>query len=401
MKPLPPLKVYLIMTGVTAFLYSLIFTASSVYQVTMALLTPLELVLVGTVLETSVFLFEVPTGVVADVFSRRLSILIGMFLIGLAFMVEGSFPFFMPILIAQVIWGLGHTFTSGATAAWITDEIGEEAAGQAFLNGAQIEQAAGVAGVIGGILLGNLGVNWPVVSGGAGFLLLGLFLIAAMQEHGFKPAPREERRTWAALFATFRDGLKSVRQRPALGNILWIGFFFGLYSEALDRLWTAHLIEDVGLPAWPELSPVVWTGALRLVGMLLSIWVAGWAQRRTDTGSTAATARSVKGFTVVLVAAVAVFGLSPWFWLCVLSYWVIFAARVAIAPLYTAWVNQRLDSGVRATVLSMSSQVDALGQIAGGPALGLVAAQWGMTAALVASSVILSPILALFNRAKE
>jgi DHA3 family tetracycline resistance protein-like MFS transporter len=55
------------------------------------------LVLVGTVLEPSVFIFEIPTGIVADVYSRRLSIIIGQVLIGLGFMVEGLFPVFLPL----------------------------------------------------------------------------------------------------------------------------------------------------------------------------------------------------------------------------------------------------------------------------------------------------------------
>jgi DHA3 family tetracycline resistance protein-like MFS transporter len=72
-----PYQVYLTIEAVSGLLFSMIFTASAVYQVSVAGLTPLQLVLVGTTLETSVFLFEVPTGIVADVYSRRLSILIG------------------------------------------------------------------------------------------------------------------------------------------------------------------------------------------------------------------------------------------------------------------------------------------------------------------------------------
>jgi hypothetical protein len=70
---------------------------------------------VGTTLEGCIFLFEVPTGVVADVYSRRLSIIIGFFLIGAGFIVEGSFPVFGAVLLSQVFWGIGYTFTSGAT----------------------------------------------------------------------------------------------------------------------------------------------------------------------------------------------------------------------------------------------------------------------------------------------
>jgi DHA3 family tetracycline resistance protein-like MFS transporter len=99
-----------------------------VYHITVVRLNPLQLVLVGTILEGTVFLCEIPTGALADVKSRRLSIIIGYFLIGLGFVVEGSLPYFAAVAFAQVLWGLGYTFTSGATQAWIADEIGSERA---------------------------------------------------------------------------------------------------------------------------------------------------------------------------------------------------------------------------------------------------------------------------------
>src|SRR5512139_2177898 len=118
-------SVYLFSEFTIAVLFSMMFSVDSVYQVELVGLNALQLVLVGSTLELSAFLFEVPTGVVADVFSRRLSIIVGMFIMGAGFVVEGSFPFFAPILLAQVIWALGYTFTSGATEAWIADEVGE------------------------------------------------------------------------------------------------------------------------------------------------------------------------------------------------------------------------------------------------------------------------------------
>lgn len=77
-----PARVYLLLTGGSAGCYALAFTLSMVYQVQVVGLSPLELVLVGTVLEASVFVGEVPTGIVADVYSRRLSVLIGLVLVG-------------------------------------------------------------------------------------------------------------------------------------------------------------------------------------------------------------------------------------------------------------------------------------------------------------------------------
>jgi DHA3 family tetracycline resistance protein-like MFS transporter len=70
-------RAYLILEGGTAFPFSLIVTVNLVWQAEAAGLNPLDLVLVGTVLETTALVGEVPIGLVADVYSRRLSIIIG------------------------------------------------------------------------------------------------------------------------------------------------------------------------------------------------------------------------------------------------------------------------------------------------------------------------------------
>ena len=48
----------------------------AIYFVQQVGMSPLQLVLVGTVMEISVFVFEVPTGVVADLYGRKLSLVI-------------------------------------------------------------------------------------------------------------------------------------------------------------------------------------------------------------------------------------------------------------------------------------------------------------------------------------
>jgi predicted MFS family arabinose efflux permease len=78
--------------------------------------------------------------------------------------------------------------------------------------------------------------------------------------------------------------------------------------------------------------------------------------------------------------------------------WAITISRTLIEPIQTTWINQHVPSNVRATVISMSGQVDALGQIVGGPPVGLIGERLGIRAALLASAVILSPALALYAR---
>src|SRR5207302_8329066 len=87
-------SIYLIFSGLFALSFSTIVTVNLVYQVEVAHLNPLQLVLVGTTLEIVAFLCQVPTGVLADLYSRRLSVILGVFVFGLGFILEGSFPRF-------------------------------------------------------------------------------------------------------------------------------------------------------------------------------------------------------------------------------------------------------------------------------------------------------------------
>lgn len=391
-------RLYLLMTGASSLFFTFVFAVNMVYQVERVGLSPLQLVLVGTTLEITAFLFEVPTGIVADVYSRRLSVIIGYALIGVGFLVEGLIPSFGAILVAQVLWGIGYTFTSGAHQAWITDEIGEEKVGRAFLRSSQIGSLLGIVGTVIAIAIGSTYINLPIVLGGVLHIALALFLVFVMPETGFQPTPREDRSTFQQMGHTLRGGIRLVRLRPALLAILGIGFFFGLYSEGLDRLGTAHLLESFTLPDFAGLQPVVWLGMIGIIGGLLSAGATQIMLKRLNMDNTLALARASSAMSAVLIAAVLGFALAGSFALAVVANWIIGVMRSLLGPLQSTWINRYLDSNVRATVISMSSQVDAIGQIAGGPPVGLVGSAFGIRAALVTSALILTPVLPLFAR---
>ena len=398
-RKLDPTKVYLFIEFAASAFFAMMFVSLSLYEVTVAGLTPLQLVLVGTTVEASVFLFEVPTGVVADVVSRRTSIIIGYLVMGVGFLVEGLFPVFVPILIAQVLWGLGYTFTSGATEAWISDEIGEERANQLFLRATRIGLMASLLGMGAAVLIGGQNVAVPILAGAGGVILIGITLMLIMPETGFKPTPQEDRNTWQQMVHTFKEGIAAVRARPRLMTVLGIGLFYGLYSEGFDRLWVKHLLDTFELPLFIGSNEIAFFGVLRAVGTLLTIFAVRYVEKRLDTSQPRAIGRVMFLITGLISASLIGFALSPLLGLALGLYLLIDVLRDIAMPLYTAWVNQKLDSGTRATVLSMSGQVDAIGQIAGGPGVGLIANLISVTAAITTSGLLLSPALLLVGRA--
>lgn len=394
-------KVYLFIEFTASAFFSMMFVTMSLYEATVAGLTPLQLVLVGTTVEISIFIFEIPTGVVADVFSRRLSIIIGYFLMGAGFLIEGFFPAFLPIVFAQIFWGLGYTFTSGATQAWISDEIGEGPANQLFLRATRVGLTASLLGMGLAIFIGANNVALPIQFGAAGVLAIGFVLIFVMPETGFKPASKEERNNWQHMWHTFNEGLKSVRARPRLIAILGVGLFYGLYSEGFDRLWVKHLIDNFDIPIIIGNNQVAFFAVLRIAGSVLTIFAIRFVEKRVDSGSLLAIGRAMLIVTGLIATAMIGFAISPLLPLTLGLYLVIKVFRDVSEPLFSAWVNQKLDPQTRATVHSMVGQVDAFGQIAGGPSVGLVARFFSVVAAITTSGLLLLPAVFLVGKANS
>lgn len=395
-------KIYFIHRGMGAFLFSMIFPILTVYYIQNVGMDPLQLVLVGTVLEATAFLFEVPTGIVADTFSRKLSIIIGVFLHGLSFLITGSIPLFLGILFAQVVSGLAWTFTSGATEAWISGEVGDDALGSVLLRASQFGRAGAVAGIITGVGLASLTITLPIMLGGVLFIALGVFEIVAMPETGFKRAPKGERTSpLKSMRTTLVDGSRVVRLSPILALFLAIGFFFGMTSEGIDRLGDAHFLTNFSFPSLGNLQPIVWFGIIEMGILVLGIFCTEVLRRRLDMKDHGRVARTLLIFSALRILMVSAFALAGDFYLALLAFWAAALLRSLSGPLYETWLTVSIPQRVRATVISMTGQSDAIGQVVGGPVIGWIGAAVSIRAALVTSALLLSPALLLYAKARD
>jgi MFS transporter, DHA3 family, tetracycline resistance protein len=396
-----PVRVWYLRTAGSALGDTLVWTLAPVYFVTVVGMSPLQLVLVGTFMELTIFVCEVPTGIVADLVSRKLSIVIGYLVMGAAIVFGGGVAEPWAVMVAWSVWGFGYTFTSGATDAWLADELDAENVRPVYLRGAQVGRICALVAIGGSVALGLVSLRLPVIAGGGVIFAVGVVLAFAMQEHGFVPAPRDAAEsTLRAMIGTGRAGARLVRRTPVLLLILAVSAFWGAWSEAYDRLGEAHVIRDVGLPAFAGLSFIVWFGVISAASLLLSLVVARPANRRLEHAPRETITRVLLFADLALIATVAVFGLAGAFWLALLAMLATNTVRGLVAPLFSSWVNQSItDSSVRATVFSITSQADAIGQWTGGPALGAIGNVFGIRAALVLGASLLSPAVALYARA--
>lgn len=404
-----PYRVYLLLECGTSFLLGIAYATITVYWVTAGKLDALQLLLLGTGLEVSYFLFQLPTGVLADMLSRRLCVLTGLFVIGLALVIEASSPSFANLLAAQLVLGLGYALNNGAQEAWIADELAapREGSGPAEAGGppmAAVYMRAtqlGLLGTVAGSLLSGLialgGLNLPLLLGGALICLLAIGTATVMPERNFRPAAREAgpavlvRQSGAILAGQVRVTHRAIVAVPGLTLLFVMTMFAGLWSESFDRLWGALLIRDIGFPQIAGLHPAMWFSLLSAAVAVLALGSTELARRRAERLGADTVAGALLGVTLAIGVGVVAMATTHSFVLAVAAYLAISVLRPVTDPLIDGWMVTRIDPAVRATALSARDMFDSGGQIIGGPLVGAVGSLTSIRVALLAGAAALVP----------
>jgi MFS family permease len=393
-------RTWLLYQGGMSFAMALGWTLAPVFFVRELDMSPLALVLTGTALEIGYFVFEVPTGIVAASYSRRLSVIIGVTVMGAGFVMTGLAQGVALVIAAAGLMGFGWTFRSGAEDAWLADELGLEKIGRAYQRGAQVARAASLGGIGLAVALALVGARVPIVAGGIAMVALAAVLALVMPETGFHAARRSELGALRSLATTGADGVRLIRATPVLVLIVAITFFQGMSGEGLDRLWEAHFLKNIGVPGLFGLDVVVWFGVIAAASLLLALAVAQPLVSRLSRLDRGGMARVLLVLDGALIAAMLGFALAGSFALALGAFLVTSLVRSLGGPVQAAWVNANVaESRIRATVISLTNLGDSLGEWTGGPGLGVIGNVFGIRAALAAGAAALVPSIGLFARA--
>ena len=367
-------------------------TMSAVYRITEAGLNPLQLILVGTVLELTVLLADVPTGVIADVYSRRLSMIVGYALVGIGFILEGSIPIFATILMAQVVWGFGFTFVSGAFQAWLADELKDDSkTAGVFVKATKYESFGALAGICLSAALATVYVGFSLIAGGMIFLGLAVFVAVSMSETGFTPRSSTQRSPWQSMANVLRTGIRTVSMSRVLMALIAIEVFFGMSSEPFDRLWAKHALDLFEFPVIFNLDPIVWFGVIQGAGAIVTILAISSLERLIPVDRSWAPRVALSIFNATMIGATLIFALTGTFSVAIAMVVVVYVLHRVTWPFAAAWINRNCDSEYRATVFSLHEQANSFGQVFFGPGMGLLATIRGLRTALIGVSVLLVP----------
>jgi DHA3 family tetracycline resistance protein-like MFS transporter len=398
-----PEGIYYIYSGGFAFFFALMTTVFSIYHIDAVRLNPFQLVIVGTILESACFIFEIPTGVVADYYSRRRSIIIGLIIMGIGIFIEGYFPLFITVALAQVIWGFGATFLSGADIAWITAEVKGKNIDKILLKGTQIRQIFILMGIFVSIFLATFDIGLPIKISGLLFILLGIFLYFFMPELNFQPVSKNKTKngvkinTRGKLIQTFTNGIKHIKGNKVLIFLFSAVILGGLYSEGFDRLWTFRFLRELSFPASGYMNPLYWFAIIHSGGILINLTFIEWIKRNMKDSASIGVLWLLSAINMIMASGIFIFAFAGNFYLAAASYWVTYAMRYSHASLNDIIINKNIsDSGIRATVFSMKAQLDQVGQIVGGPIIGLIANKWSVSIGLLSSGLIILPIVIIY-----
>ena len=389
-------KTYLLFSAITAMCFSLVATVMIVYHIEIVHLNPLQLILVGTTLELACFIFEIPTGIVADVYSRKLSIVIGGVLTGVGFLLEGSISSFIFVLVAQIVWGLGSTFISGSLEAWIAEEEKNKDLDEIYIKGAQAGQIGAFIGIVLSTVIANFSVRLPIIVSGVLFIILALFLWLYMPENNFKPSAPGDLNTFKKMVYTFKSGLKFVKSKSIIMILLAVTLFYGLSSEGYDRLSNAHFLQDTTLPKLGNLSSVTWFGIFGILGMILSFIVMHFMAKNLKNEDNRKNGKLLLCINILYISSMLIFALTRNFSLMLIAYLATNTFRIINEPIFSAWLNGHIDDNSRATVLSINGQMNSLGQILGGPIIGIIATNISVSIGIVCTSLLVAPVLVLY-----
>ena len=349
-------------------------------------------------------LFEVPTGVLADMRGRRLSYLLGTLTLALStllylLMWRISAPFWAWAL-ASALLGLGFTFFSGAVQAWLVDALKAESYSgpldPVFARGEIVEGVAMLGGsVLGGYIaqLTNLGVPYMLRAAALALSFGTAFLL--MHDVGFMPKRDggAVRQAQALLRGALRYGFRNPPVRwvmiaSAFTDGVAIYGFYAMQPYLLDLYGDPKAYGIAGLSA-------AIVGGAQIAGGVLVSRLSSVIPRRTTWLQAAVVA---SGLTLLLI------GLVPRFPVAVglLVVWGLLFATVT--PIRQAYLNELIPSDQRATGLSFDSLMGSAGGVVAQPLLGRAADIWGYPASYVCGATLqlmASPFIWLVRRERQ
>ncbi|HET7580815.1 MAG TPA: MFS transporter [Bacillales bacterium] len=299
----------------------------------------------------SILVFELPTGAFADRFGPKASFLVGtgVDIISKLLLIFAHDPWMF--YLSQVLHGLAGAFFSGADETLIYESLKE--AGQEDRMSSvwgKIESASYIPMIasflIGGFVAKDL-LNWEfilLIGAGTAFHLASFFILFRVKNPAISDSYREH------PFHHVRDGIGVIKRNPNLVK-LFLNFTVVFIPTIVFTKFDQPYFTGAGLPV-PVLG--ILYAAAAAMSFLLSQNIA-WLEKRMSRVAIMYSSGILTG-AMLLVASLFIHQL-------VLAFFVFFIVKMTQAvrfPIYSHLSNAYIDSGSRATTISLLSILDSV-----------------------------------------
>jgi len=401
---------YLVVSVISTLAASIIWGINTLFLMD-AGLDIFRVMLVNSSFTVGQLIFEVPTGVIADTIGRRASLLLGALTLmtaTLLYVASAHFQWGLWAFVgASVLIGLGFTFQTGATDAWLVDAL--HAVGYArpmdrvFAWGGMAFGSAMLVGTLAGGALGQIDLALPYLVR-SGLLALCIFVTAALiTDIGFEPRPLKLRCFADETRKIFDAGVKYGWRHRVVRPLLWVSFTTGVFFLFGFYAWQRYALDLLG-------RELIWVAGVLAAGSSLA-GIVGNAfvgrimregSKRRDPARVLAVCTAVLTACTVVIGLVGIVaptsGLAPF--LLAAAVWMGWGVVFGIiGPVRQTFLNEQIASAQRATVLSLDAFFADVGGAAGQPALGYLAKMTSIPIAWVSGSVFLGVAVPLYRRA--
>lgn len=328
-----------------------------------------------------IILAEMPTGSFADRFGRHHSISISCFLLVISFLIyyfSGSFWLF---ILAEIIGAVGHTFVSGAAEAWLVDSL--KARGEFYLKEKvfrqeQFSKTIGLAiGCVSGAWLGGVNLSWPWLATSFFMFVAGIFSLFFIKENYI----REKREKNAnGTIKQLKDAWHYGIKNKELLYVMSFGALIALSVQAINMQWPLFFKDYYSFNS-------LHLGYLFVLASL-SVAIGGRFSKRVK--------KSFKDEKLLIVlpqilTAAAIIVTSRASGLAVVggAFLLHEFGRGMFDPVKKNYMNDRIESKTRATLLSLESMFTKLGAFVGLLISGFLANSVGIDKTWFFSGLIL------------
>jgi MFS family permease len=391
---------------------SLIWAINTIFLIRLGGLSLFHVMLINAIYTVGQMVFEVPTGVIADTIGRKASILLSLFTLILSTLLYVVTPRmgwgFAGFAVASVIIGLGYTFQSGATEAWLVDALDscqyEPPKERVFARG----QIAGSIGMLAGSLLGGLlgqvGLVIPYVVRAALLAVCFVVVLVMVRDEGFEPRPLRASTFGAETRRIFDAGVRYGWRSPVVRPLLLVSALAGVFFMYGFYAWQPYVLDLLGRPDAVWLLGVVQAGfsAASIVGSSVVGRYMGHGDVRRDPAKVLERATLLNASLAAGIGAVGFLALQPGLVPAVIAVtmWLAFGFVFGVyGPVRMGYINEHIPSAQRATVLSLDAFFGDAGGAIGQPALGWVSDRFSVSLAWLIGSAFVATAAPLYRMA--